>query len=128
MNIHTLGDLIQKSEAELLSYKNFGETSLAEIKRILAQKNFRLGEGKRDDHSHAILPDGEHAKILGEPVSVLELSSRSQRCMDRLGIETLSDLVKRSELELISQKNFGVTSLNEVKRKLNDRGLSLASG
>ncbi len=59
---------------------------------------------------------------------MLELSSRSQRCMDRLGIETLSDLVKRSELELISQKNFGVTSLNEVKRKLNDRGLSLASG
>ena len=128
MSIHTLGDLIQKTEAELLSYKNFGETSLAEIKRILAQKNFRLGEGKRDDLSSAVLPDGEHAKILGEPVSVLELSSRSQRCMDRLGIETLADLVKRSELELISQKNFGVTSLNEVKRKLNDRGLSLASG
>ena len=128
MNIHTLGDLIQKSEAELLSYKNFGETSLTEIKRILAQKNFRLGEGKRDDLVHAALPDGEHAKILGEPVSVLELSSRSQRCMDRLGIESLADLVKRSELELISQKNFGVTSLNEVKRKLADRNLSLASG
>ena len=128
MNIHTLGDLIQKTEAELLSYKNFGETSLAEIKRILAQKNFRLGEGKRDDYSNAALPDGEHAKILREPVSVLELSSRSQRCMDRLGIESLADLCKRSELELVSQKNFGVTSLNEVKRKLNERGLSLASG
>ena len=103
-------------------------SSLTEIKRILAQKNFRLGEGKRDDLVHAALPDGEHAKILGEPVSVLELSSRSQRCMDRLGIESLADLVKRSELELISQKNFGVTSLNEVKRKLADRNLSLASG
>lgn len=128
MNIHTLGDLIQKSEAELLSYKNFGETSLSEIKRILSQKGFRLGEGKRDDTSHIALPEGEDAKILMEPVSVLELSSRSQRCMDRLGIESLADLVKRSELELISQKNFGVTSLNEVKRKLNERGLSLASG
>ena len=128
MNIHTLGDLIQKSEAELLSYKNFGETSLSEIKRILAQKNFRLGEGKRDDYSHTALPDGEHAKILGEPVSLLELSSRSQRCMDRLGIESLGDLVKRSELELINQKNFGVTSLNEVKRKLKEGGLSVASG
>jgi DNA-directed RNA polymerase subunit alpha len=128
MNIHTLGDLIEKSEAELLSYKNFGETSLSEIKRVLAQKNFRLGEGRRDDLSHAVLPDGEHAKILSEPVSVLELSSRSQRCMDRLGIESLADLLKRSELELINQKNFGVTSLHEVKRKLNERGLSLASG
>jgi len=128
MNIHTLGDLIQKSEAELLSYKNFGETSLAEIKRILTQKNFRLGEGRRDDLSLSSLPDGEQARLLAEPVSVLELSSRSQRCMDRLGIETLGDLVQRTELELINQKNFGVTSLNEVKRKLNERGLTLASG
>ena len=126
MNIHTLGDLIHKTEAELLSYKNFGETSLAEIKRILHQKGLRLGMG--DDRADSnVLPDGEQNKMYGEPVSVLELSSRSQRCMDRLGIETLGDLMKRSELELISQKNFGVTSLNEVKRKLSERGLGLAN-
>lgn len=129
MNIHTLGDLIKKTEAELLSYKNFGETSLNEIKRILAQKGFRLGQGLDDERQrHKKLPDSEHEKLLSEPVSVLELSSRSQRCMDRLGIETLADLTKRTELELVSQKNFGVTSLNEVKRKLKERNLSLASG
>lgn len=129
MNIHTLGDLIKKTEAELLSYKNFGETSLNEIKRILAQKGFRLGQGLDDERQrHKKLPDSEHEKLLSEPVSVLELSSRSQRCMDRLGIETLADLTKRTELELVSQKNFGVTSLNEVKRKLKERSLSLASG
>ena len=48
--------------------------------------------------------------------------------MDRLGIETIADLMQRNELELVSQKNFGVTSLNEVKRKLSDRGLHLANG
>ena len=61
-------------------------------------------------------------------MSVLDLSSRAQRCMDRLGIESLDDLVKRTELELISQKNFGMTSLNELKTKLKERSLSLASG
>jgi DNA-directed RNA polymerase subunit alpha len=129
MNIHTLGDLIKKTEAELLSYKNFGETSLAEIKKILAQKGLRLGIGLEEKkRGMNELPNTEHAKILAEPVSVLELSSRCQRCMDRLGIESLADLVKRTELQLISQKNFGVTSLNEVKRKLKERSLTLASG
>lgn len=128
MNIHTLGDLIQKTEAELLSYKNFGETSLAEIKKILAQKGFRLGQGLEDKPRASVAADPEKSSLLAEPVSVLELSSRAQRCMDRLGIETLADLVKRTELELINQRNFGVTSLNEVKRKLKDRSLSLASG
>ena len=45
MEIKTLGDLITKTEAELLAYKNFGETSLQEIKDILAQKGLRLGMG-----------------------------------------------------------------------------------
>ena len=129
MDIHTLGDLIKKTESELLSYKNFGETSLSEIKRILAQKGFRLGQGADVPMGAAAVAaaDSEHQRAMSEPVSVLELSSRSQRCMDRLGIETLADLTKRSELELISQKNFGVTSLNEVKRKLKERGLGLAT-
>lgn len=48
--------------------------------------------------------------------------------MDRLEIETISDLLQRNELELVSQKNFGVTSLNEVKKKLSERGLTLSSG
>ena len=128
MNIHTLGDLMHKTEVELLSYKNFGETSLAEIKRILHQKGLRLGAGLEESRRDPALPEGEESKALAEPVSVLELSSRSQRCMDRLGIESLADLCKHSELNLISQKNFGVTSLNEVKRKLGERGLTLASG
>ncbi len=128
MGIYTLGDLVSKSEAELLSYKNFGETSLQEIRKILTQKNLRLGEGVRSDDTRLLAINGEAASLLGEPVSILELSSRSQRCMDRLEIETISDLLQRNELELVSQKNFGVTSLNEVKKKLSERGLTLSSG
>ena len=43
MNIRNLGDLVTKTEEELLAYKNFGETSLQEIKQMLAQKGLRLG-------------------------------------------------------------------------------------
>lgn len=128
MGIHTLGDLVSKTEAELLSYKNFGETSLQEIRKILIQKNLRLGENSQRGETSLLGMDSEAQALLGEPVSILELSSRSQRCMDRLGIETISDLLQRNELELVSQKNFGVTSLNEVKRKLTERGLTLTSG
>src|SRR5690606_105986 len=45
MNIRTLGDLLKTTEAELLGYKNFGESSLVEIKQMLASKGLRLGQG-----------------------------------------------------------------------------------
>src|SRR5829696_6425733 len=48
MNLRTLGDLLRTSEAELLSYKNFGETSLNEIKALLASKGLRLGQAAED--------------------------------------------------------------------------------
>src|SRR5215212_7630702 len=48
MNLRTLGDLLRTSEAELLSYKNFGETSLNEIKALLAAKGLRLGQAAED--------------------------------------------------------------------------------
>src|SRR5262245_44903743 len=48
MNINTLGDLLRISEAELLSYKNFGETSLNEIKAMLKQKTLRIGQLKEE--------------------------------------------------------------------------------
>ena len=48
MNIKSLGDLLRTTEQELLSYKNFGETSLNEIKALLAQKGLRLGQAAED--------------------------------------------------------------------------------
>src|ERR1700749_148040 len=53
MNIRTLGDLLKTTEQELLSYKNFGETSLHEIKALLAQKGLRLGQAA-DESKNAV--------------------------------------------------------------------------
>src|SRR5882762_11848890 len=54
MNLRSLGDLLRTSEAELLGYKNFGETSLNEIKALLAQKGLRLGQAVDEAKGPAI--------------------------------------------------------------------------
>jgi DNA-directed RNA polymerase subunit alpha len=131
MNIRTLGDLTRVSEQQLLSSKNFGETSLAEIKEIMASKGLHLGQSLEDGAQHEMryrpqqpLSPEEQA-ILSKSVSDLNLSVRARKCMNRLGINTLGDLVARSADELLESKNFGVTSLSEVREKLVQLGLSL---
>ena len=129
MKIDTLGDLILKTESELLSYKNFGETSLQEIKGILGSKGLRLG--MRQDEALSFVPvDDKKAAPQGDDklaqsIDALALSVRSRRCMDRLGIKTIGDLMERPESELLAAPNFGQTSLNEVRQKLAELGLSL---
>ena len=131
MNIKTLGDLTRVSEQHLLSSKNFGETSLTEIKEMMASKGLHLGqsleEGAQYDmqyRSDQPMSEQEQA-VLGKPISDLNLSVRARKCMNRLGINSLGDLVQRSADELLESKNFGMTSLNEVREKLSQFGLSL---
>lgn len=128
MNIRTLADLLRTTEAELLSYKNFGETSLAEIKALLAQKNLRLEQTLQPAEPAglpAALPMASDASAhANRPVSELELSVRSRKALQRLGVATLGELTQRTELELMSVTNFGQTSLVEIKRQLAKYGLS----
>jgi DNA-directed RNA polymerase subunit alpha len=130
MNIRTLGDLTRISEQQLLSSKNFGETSLGEIKEILSSKGLRLGQSLEDGaqfdrrYSQQPLSDQEQA-VLNKPVADLNLSVRARKCMNRLGINTLGELIQRTADELLESKNFGMTSLTEVRDKLRQYGLSL---
>jgi DNA-directed RNA polymerase subunit alpha len=131
MNIRTLGDLTRVSEQQLLASKNFGETSLGEIKEILGSKGLRLGQSleegsqfERRFSGQQQLSDQEQA-ILNKSVSELNLSVRARKCMNRLGINSMGELVQRTADELLESKNFGMTSLNEVREKLRQLGLSL---
>lgn len=130
MNIRTLGDLLRITEAELMSYKNFGDSSLAEIKKMLAAKGLKLGQGLEDAHRAARRQIMEQLKgsgrepTLGKPVSELQLSVRARRALQLLNIQTLGDLASRTEAELMGVKNFGATSLQEVKDRLAEHGLS----
>jgi DNA-directed RNA polymerase subunit alpha len=132
MNIKTLGDLTRVSESQLLASKNFGETSLAEINEILQAKGLRLGQSleqgamydRRGGYQTQNLSAEEQA-VLGKPVSELNLSVRARKCMNRLGVNTLGELIQRTGDELLEAKNFGMTSLTEVREKLVNYGLKL---
>ncbi len=131
MNIRTLGDLLRITEAELLSYKNFGESSLIEIKKMLAAKGLRLGQGLEDAHRAARRALMEQYKgtgqeaLLAKPVSDLNLSVRARKALQLLNIQTLGDLASRTEAELMGVKNFGATSLVEIKERLSEHNLGL---
>jgi len=74
--------------------------------------------GPAEDES---LQSGELATIVED----LNLSVRSYNCLKREGINTVGDLVQRSEQELMDIRNFGQKSIEEVKAKLEELGLSL---
>ncbi len=60
-------------------------------------------------------------------VSELELSVRSINCLQNAKIETIGDLVQKTEQEMLKTKNFGRKSLNEIKVILTDMGLALGT-
>jgi len=62
------------------------------------------------------------------PIEELELGVRSYNCLKRVGIETIGDLVVKSENELASIPNFGRKSIEEVKETLATHGLTLRGG
>jgi DNA-directed RNA polymerase subunit alpha len=134
MNLNTLGDLLRTTEAELLAFKNFGETSLREIKAILDSKSLQLGMmpedrpfGQADPAPIAAVSSEPIADqgLAGKPIVDLQWSVRAKKALLRLNLRTVGELTRITEAELLGCKNFGVTSLNEVKRVLANLGLSL---
>jgi DNA-directed RNA polymerase subunit alpha len=69
--------------------------------------------------------EAEFNESLFKRVDELELSVRSQNCLQNAGIEFIYQLVERTEAEMLKTKNFGRKSLNEIKEILSDLGLSL---
>ena len=64
-------------------------------------------------------------KMLEMAIEELDLSVRSYNCLKRAGINTVQELTDKTEPEMIKVRNLGRKSLEEVKQKLNDLGLSL---
>ncbi len=76
-------------------------------------------EGEKDVADNSALTEK-----LAQPVSVLEPSVRAANCLAAEGIKTIRDLVTRQEQDMLQVRNFGKTSLKEIKQKLIEQGLS----
>ena len=72
--------------------------------------------------------DHEQAVKYGRlSVAVLGLSVRPSNCLQRAGVKTIADLLSYKPADLMVLQNFGVTSLDEIEKKLEKRGLALAT-
>jgi len=69
--------------------------------------------------------DAQLAADLALPIEELDLTVRSYNCLKREGINTVGELISRTEADLLDIRNFGQKSIDEVKLKLAAMGLSL---
>jgi len=91
---------------------------------------FELG---RELHSDSEMPppvekpSDELAKKYATKIGELDLSNRARNCLETENITTVGELIQRSEEDLLKMRNFGKTSLMEVRKKLTAIGLSITS-
>ncbi|MFQ5963407.1 MAG: DNA-directed RNA polymerase subunit alpha C-terminal domain-containing protein [Candidatus Scalinduaceae bacterium] len=131
MNIKTLADLTKITETDLLTYKNFGETSLTEVKHILSQKGLRLGQSLEEKKQADKLVDFDASadkEKLSKPISELTLSTRCRKSLEKMKIETIGDLVFKTESELLRRKGFKQTYIDEIKEQLGICGFKVHGG
>ena len=69
--------------------------------------------------------DAKKEKVLEITIEELDLSVRSYNCLKRAGINTVEELIKKDEEEMMKVRNLGRKSLEEVQQKLAALGLSL---
>jgi DNA-directed RNA polymerase subunit alpha len=114
------------------------EMALVEAAKILRKhvnpfvQYFELGEETAtasqisdETESEEQAVNEELAQKLAMPIQELELSVRASNCLESAKTETVGQLVKMTEADLLKIRSFGKTSLREIKRKLADIGLSL---
>jgi len=127
-----MGELVEWTEDDLLSVRNLGATSIAEIKEALDGHGLRLkGDVSLSNFASEEVLDGIGQNMDGDiltlPVSALGLGVRAMNCLRKAAICTIEDLIQTPEWRLIKLKNMGGTTVDQIKRKLEKRGLKLES-
>ncbi len=122
MSIFTLGDLLRITEAEMLAYKNFGETSLKEVKEMLAARNLRLGMFRENEERSITKAD---QKVLAENIDRLELTGTIATVLSDLGVTRIGDLVQYTDLDLYKAPGSGQSPVQELSTALGAYGVGL---
>jgi len=84
-----------------------------------------VAEAMISEEAEAASVDEELSDKLAMSIEALELTVRSNNCLESNHIDTVGRLVQMTDVDLLKIRSFGKTSLREVKRKLADLGLSL---
>jgi DNA-directed RNA polymerase subunit alpha len=106
-----------------------GEAAEILIRQLAIFTDIEKMEGFRDTDgglADGLGPETQSAHGMENfPIEELELGVRSYNCLKRVGIETIGDLVMKTENELAAIPNFGKKSIEEVKETLQQHGLNL---
>ena len=134
--VNTINDLIQYTDKQLMSFQNFGETLLQEVKNFLKYYNLSLGNKLIYDDclkKGEIIEDNKlnsHIPFSKLKINILKewfLSVRTVNCLKALDIEFIGDLIQWTELDLLHSRNFGRKSLIEIQKYLEKNSLNLGS-
>jgi len=87
-----------------------------------------LSESSRGSEVMFARSDGSREKLMDISIEELELSVRSYNCLKRAGIDSVEDLVNKTEEDMMKVRNLGRKSLEEVLNKMADMGLALTPG
>ncbi|MBI2931418.1 MAG: tetratricopeptide repeat protein [Planctomycetes bacterium] len=133
LGVNTIGDLVAKTEDDLLEVPNFGKTSLREVRDFLASKGLSLATSKEAAARMAAGAAGGPVPVGGVPpadvesktLADFEWSGRIRKVLESLDLKTVGDLLKKSETELMEHRNLGITSIKEIRRKLGTLGVAM---
>jgi DNA-directed RNA polymerase subunit alpha len=115
MEIETDGSI---TPADALASAGATLRSLVDLVASMSEEPKGLELGEMIDAA-ASSPD------LDLPIEDLDLSERPRNCLKRAQVNTIGELLTKTEDDLLNITNFGQKSLDEVKEKLDERGLSL---
>jgi DNA-directed RNA polymerase subunit alpha len=115
LDIETDGSI---SPREALASAGATLQSLAEL--VASQSDTPLGLGLTE-----VVDTTSSSPDLDLPIEDLDLSERPRNCLKRAQVNTIGELLTKNEDDLLNITNFGQKSLDEVKEKLDERGLSL---
>jgi hypothetical protein len=135
INVNYVSDLIKKTEQDLLAIRNFGRTSLKEVKEALKGIGLALKSSSSDYHKSPLTDrvgdpnkyflsesagfDKKTFLYLLRNIEELDLSIRARNCLKSKGIKLIGELVQKKPSELLQTINFGKKSLAEIRSKLN---------
>lgn len=130
--IETVGDLIEKTLDDMMKVRNLGRKSLEEVERKLAMMGLSFKENPTEEIPlMGIVVEGGLGVI--EPdytdwtIEELDLSVRSYNCLKRTGINTVGELIQKTEEDLSKVRNLGSSCIKEIENKLATLGLSLST-
>ena len=113
--------------------RKLGRTSDQRTAMLRAMVTFLLENGKiettvtraKEVRAMAEKNDNQKAQVLDLTIDELDLSVRSFNCLKRAGINTVEDLINKSEEDMMKVRNLGRKSLEEVIAKLDSFGFTL---